>query len=86
MTDGVRNEGNSIGDNALNYRQFRLNYYAVKALLVRAYAWGHDESNALVTAEEILREVQVEGAEIFPFVTHAAATVFLNLTGYFLRK
>ena len=74
LTDGVRNEGNSIGDNALNYRQFRLNYYAVKALLVRAYAWGHDESNALVTAEEILREVQVEGAEIFPFVTHAAAT------------
>ena len=74
LTDGVRNEGNSIGDNALNYRQFRLNYYAVKALLARAYAWGHDESNALVTAEEILREVQVEGAEIFPFVTHAAAT------------
>ena len=61
LTDGVRNEGNSTGDNALNYRQFRLNYYAVKALLVRAYAWGHDESNALVTAEEILREVQVEG-------------------------
>ena len=71
---GYRNEGNSIGDNALNYRRFRLNYYAVKALLVRAYAWGHDKSNALVTAEEILREVQVEGAEIFPFVTHAAAT------------
>lgn len=73
FTEGVRNEANSSGDNSLNYRQYRLNYYAVKTLLARAYLWGHDTENALTAAEEILREVQVEGAEIFPFVTSGAA-------------
>ncbi len=73
ITEGVRNEANSSGDNSLNYRQYRLNYYAVKALLARAYAWEHDQINTLKVAEEIIAEVQVEGAEIFPFVTHAAA-------------
>ena len=74
LTEGVRNESNNDGgDNSLYYRQYRMNYYAVKALLARAYAWGHDGRNALIVAEEILREVQVEGAEIFPFVEHSAA-------------
>ena len=74
LTEGVRNESNTDGgDNSLYYRQYRMNYYAVKALLARTYAWGHDDKNALIVAEEILREVQVEGAEIFPFVEHSAA-------------
>mgnify|MGYP004616403373 CR=1 FL=1 len=74
FTEGVRNESNASGDNSLNYRQYRLNYYATKALLARAYLWGHDKTNALQAAEEILSEVQVAGAEIFPFVTNKAAT------------
>lgn len=74
LTEGVRNYSNSAGgDNSLHYRQYRMNYYAVKALLARAYAWGHDDKNALIVAEEILSEVQVEGAEIFPFVAHSSA-------------
>ena len=74
FTEGVRNEANADGDNSLNYRQYRLNYYAVKTLLARAYLWGHDKTNALTVAEEILKEVQVEGAEIFPFVIKEAAS------------
>lgn len=74
ISKGVRNYANSEGgDNSLYYRQYRMNYYAVKALLARAYAWGHDNENALIVAEEILNEVQVEDAEIFPFVTHSVA-------------
>ncbi len=58
----------------LRYRQYRLNYYAVKALLARAYLWGNDRTNAYTTATQVLRAVQVPGAELFPFVTNAAAT------------
>ncbi|MCM1032045.1 MAG: RagB/SusD family nutrient uptake outer membrane protein [Oscillibacter sp.] len=74
LSEGVRNESNTVGgDNSLYYRQYRMNYYAVKALLARAYAWGHDDKSALIVAEEILNEVQVEDAEIFPFVKHSVA-------------
>lgn len=74
ITEGVRNGASPTGDNSLYYRQYRLNYYAVNALLARAYLWGHDKGNALKVAEEILTEVQVEESEIFPFVTNSAAT------------
>lgn len=73
LTEGVRNEANMSGDNSLYYRQYRLNYYAVQALLARAYLWGHREGEALITAEKIISEVQVKDAEIFPFVTSEAA-------------
>lgn len=74
LTEGVKNSADHNGDNSLHYRQYRLNYYAVKALLARAYLWCGDKGNALVEAEEIIREVQIEGKEIFPFVTKEAAT------------
>lgn len=73
-TDGVRNSSNPTGSNDLYYRQYRLNYFATKALLARAYLWQGDKASALSAAEAILEEVQVPGAEIFPFVTFAAAT------------
>ena len=73
ITEGVRNSASPTGDNSLYYRQYRLNYYAVNALLARAYLWGHDTENALRVAEEILAEVQVEESEIFPFVSSSAA-------------
>lgn len=78
LTEGVRNEANISGDNSLYYRQYRLNYYAVQALLVRAYVWGQRKGEALAIAERIIGEVQVEGAEIFPFVTNEAAKDAMN--------
>ena len=74
ITEGVNNFASSTGDNSLNYRQYRLNYYAVKALLARTYLWKGDNENALRVSEEIINNVQIPGNQIFPFVTNANAT------------
>lgn len=73
-TAGVRNEANKTGPNDLYYRQYRLNYYAVKALLARAYLWQANKAEALVQAEEILNEVQRPDKNTFPYVTAVNAT------------
>lgn len=71
-TSGVRNGDNPSGRNDLYYRQYRLNYYATKALLARAYLWQGDKANALIESEALLTEVQ--GANnVFPYVTPIAA-------------
>ncbi|PKP07511.1 MAG: hypothetical protein CVU10_08240 [Bacteroidetes bacterium HGW-Bacteroidetes-5] len=74
ITAGVKNNANSSGDNSLNYRQYRLNFYAVKALLARTYLWKGDKENAFRVSEEIINSVQIPGSQIFPFVTSASAT------------
>ncbi|MBL1407178.1 RagB/SusD family nutrient uptake outer membrane protein [Sphingobacterium faecale] len=73
-TEGVRHNNNAGGSNDLYYRQYRLNYYAAKALLARAYLWKGERSKALECAEEILSEVQAADKNIFPYVTFADAT------------
>lgn len=73
-TQGVRNIGNPSGQNDFHYRQYRLNYYAVKALLARAYLWEGNRAEALKHAEDVLKEVQAEDKKVFPYVTFAAAT------------
>jgi len=74
LTEGVRNYANTSGANDLFYRQYRLNYFAVKALLARVYLWTGDKVNALKESEELLAAAQVPGAEKFPFVKNASAT------------
>ncbi len=74
ITDGVKNFASTTGDNSLNYRQYRLNYFAVKALLARTYLWMGDKVNALKVSEEIINSVQNPEKQIFPFVTSASAT------------
>ena len=64
----------AYADIDLNYRQFRLNYYAVKALLARVYLWAGKKDLAYTEATELLKAVRQPGAELFPFVTNAAAT------------
>lgn len=73
-TEGVRNYSNSGGSNDLFYRQYRLNYYATKALLARAYLWEGNKLEALTYAEELITEVQAPEKKIFPYVTFANAT------------
>ena len=73
-TDGVRNASNTAGPNDLYYRQYRLNYYAAKALLARAYLWQGNKTDALVQAESLLNEVQTPTKTVFPYVTFANAT------------
>ncbi|MDR2130498.1 MAG: RagB/SusD family nutrient uptake outer membrane protein [Odoribacteraceae bacterium] len=71
--NGVANSSSSDGDNSLRYRQYRMNYYAVKALLARAYLYSGDKETAYEHATGIIEEVQVAGSELFPFVTATAA-------------
>lgn len=68
-TNGVMNSDsdNLNENNDFRYRQYRLNYYAVKALLARAYLWIGDKANALSVCEEIITEN--EEKQIFPWTT-----------------
>ena len=73
ITDGVRNDiqnDNGLDNNNLNYRQLRLNYYAVKALLARAYSWGGDKTKAYEIAKyDIIDKITTEEVEVFPWAT-----------------
>lgn len=71
-TEGVRHGSNPNGSNEFHYRQYRLNYYAVQALLARAYLWEGSKEEALEQAENLLNEV--EAKSVFPYVTFANAT------------
>ena len=39
ITEGARNYDSKQGANDLYYRQYRMNYFAVNALMARAYLW-----------------------------------------------
>lgn len=75
ITEGARNFDDPLGDNGLYYRQYRLNYYAVKALLARAHMWAGNKAEAMKYATEVISECQKpvtedeESIQIFPFVS-----------------
>ena len=76
ITEGVRNSvqnDNGLTNNNLNYRQFRLNYYAVQALLGRAYAWKGDKEKAYdIATNNIIDKITTEELEVFPWTTEDA--------------
>lgn len=63
-----------ISETDIRYRQFRMNYFAAKALLARVYLWSDNKVSAYTAATEVIKAAQVPGAELFPFVTNSAAT------------
>jgi len=67
ITDGVRHSA-SAGGNDFQYRQYRLNYYAVKALRARAYLWMQDKTKAGEEARQLLTETLNPAKPIFPLV------------------
>ena len=75
ITEGVRNSvqnDNGLANNNLNYRQIRLNYYAVQALLARAYAWGGNTTKAYEIAKNnIIDKITTEELTVFPWTTEA---------------
>ena len=73
-TEGTLNSTNPAGSNDLHYRQFRLNYFAVKTLIMRTQMVTGDNTNALATAKAIIAEAKTGEKDIFPFVTTADAT------------
>jgi len=75
-TDPVLTKGRLNFDdphsNLLNYRQYRMNYFAVSGLLARVSLWSGDKTAAKKYAEEVINLGQKAGNEIFPFVTDQA--------------
>jgi hypothetical protein len=69
ITDGIMNSSDPNG-NDLRYRQYRMNYYAVQALLVRAYMWEKNNIDALTTVTELVNDI--ESNSIFPFTSSSA--------------
>ena len=58
----------------LDYRQYRMNYFAVKALLARVYLWAGKPELAFTTATDVIEEANGGEVERFPFVTYESAT------------
>ncbi|WP_159635026.1 RagB/SusD family nutrient uptake outer membrane protein [Sphingobacterium composti Ten et al. 2007 non Yoo et al. 2007] len=70
---GVRNQESPNGDNFLYFRQYRMNYFAMKSILARVYLYKKDNQKAYEIAKDIIQEAKFN-TDIFPFVTKAAAT------------
>ena len=70
-TEGVMNsESENPNENTdLRYRQYRLNYYAVQALLARAYMWIGDKGSAYNITVELIKENREK--EVFPWTPKA---------------
>lgn len=63
---GVADTTNTNGDNYRNYRQLRLNYYAVALLKARIYQWMGDSEHAIAEARKITDNKDAQ--KFFPFV------------------
>ena len=56
----------------LQYRAFRMNLYAVKALLARVYLWEGDKTRAAYYANEVI-SAQMDGSPMFKLIIDNAA-------------
>jgi len=70
-TEGVMNsDSENPNENAdFRYRQYRLNYYAVQALLARAYMWIDDKERAYTIATDLIKENKEKN--VFPWTPKA---------------
>lgn len=66
-------------NNYLNYRQYRLNYFAVCALLARIHLWNEEVDLAKQYALEVIEKGQQSEDPFFPFVTSEEVN---NQVGY----
>lgn len=69
ITDGKRETDNG-GRNLYNFRNLRMNYFAVKALAARINMYLGNKTKALGFAEEVIRDA----AKFFPFSTRDEVT------------
>ncbi len=75
-TDHLANHGGTVGSNFLEYRTLRLNYYAVQALLARAYHYissheGEGQTEFKAEAKRYAEAVLSVSGKHFPFVDKA---------------
>lgn len=65
MTDyATLNSGNDFG-----YRQYRLNYYAVQALMARAWLWANNKTKAGECARSVIEKAAMQEDALFHLVT-----------------
>ncbi len=68
ITDGPRNQDAGQSSNDLYYRQYRMNYFAVNALIARAYLWMGNTQKAGEYARTVIEKVSNEDKPLFPLV------------------
>lgn len=68
ITEGARNYDSKQGANDLYYRQYRMNYFAVNALMARAYLWMGNTQKAGECARIVIEKVSNEDKPLFPLV------------------
>ena len=68
ITEGARNYDSKQGANDLYYRQYRMNYFAVNALMARAYLWMGNTQKAGECARAVIEKVSNEDKPLFPLV------------------
>lgn len=73
LTEGTGNtatEDDGIAHYDMAFRQLRFNYYAVEALLARAYHWKGDKATAYdIAKHKIIDAITTEDLEVFPWAT-----------------
>ena len=75
VSDPYLSDDKSLYDDVdVKNRQYRLNYFAAKALLARVLLWQGDKTAAYTAATELIDEAQGGNTVFFPFVTNSAAT------------
>lgn len=78
ITEGTGNtatEDDGISHYDMAFRQIRFNYYAVEALLARAYLWKGDNATAYdIAKHKIIDAITSEDLEVFPWATKAQVT------------
>ena len=82
ITEGVKD--GVLSDDGMDtydwsYRQLRLNYYAVQALLARAYLWMGNKAEAYnVAKNEIIDKIETEQLNVFPWMDRATVLATIN--------
>lgn len=72
LSEGLLFSAGGLGEgNDMRYRNLRLNYYAVQALLARVALYCDDQPLALAYARKVVDAVQKEDDELFPFKSRA---------------
>lgn len=78
ITEGAGNtvpEDDGIAHYDMAFRQIRFNYYAVEALLARAYMWKGDKATAYdIAKHKIIDAITTEDLEVFPWATKEQVT------------
>jgi hypothetical protein len=68
LTEGAKNYPGEVTDNGndWNYRQYRLNYFAVRTVLARAYLWGGNKTEAGKVARDVIARANNPAEPFFP--------------------